>query len=143
MYFQFPDRQNQPAPTVVCCCSTLQQQAPANTAGRKNPGPEAALSPVPIKQDILIKEEESKKNYGISNNTTNNYNSSTIVNTHSRTIKKNASSGTLDTYGESSTAIKLERERLRKLKEKQELNVKLQIDYECMREENRRKNMDG
>ena len=85
-------------------------------------------------REFLIKEEESKKNYGISNNTTNNYNSSTIVNTHSRTIKKNASSGTLDTYGESSTAIKLERERLRKLKEKQELNVKLQIDYECMRE---------
>ena len=92
-------------------------------------------------REHLIKEEENK-NDGINFNTTNNYNSTTIGNTHTRTIKKNSSYGTLDTYGESSTAIKLERERLRKLKEKQELNVKLQIDYECMREENRRRNME-
>ena len=96
-------------------------------------------------REFLIKgEEESKKNNNnISNTTTNMYNSSgTIGNTHNRTFKKNSSYGTLDTYGESSTAIKLERERLRRLREKEELNVKLQIDYECMREENRRKNLE-
>ena len=41
-----------------------------------------------------------------------------------------------------STAIILEREKLQKLLEKQENNIKLQIDYECMIEENRRKNLE-
>ena len=96
-------------------------------------------------REFLIKEEESKKHNTISNTTTNinNYNiSGTLGNTHNKTFKKNSSYGNLDTYGESSTAIKLEREKLRRLKEKQELNVKLLIDYECFREENRRKNME-
>ena len=96
-------------------------------------------------REFLIKEEESKKHNTI-NNTTININNykylGKLENTHNRTYKKNSSYGNLDTYGESSTAIKLEREKLRKLKEKQELNVKLLIDYECMREENRRKNME-
>ena len=91
-------------------------------------------------REILIKEEENKNNSKSNNN--NNY-SRTIGSTHNRTLNKNSSYGALDNnYGESSTAIKLEREKLRILKEKQELNVKLQIDYECMREENRRKNME-
>ena len=108
------------------------------------------IESVKNQREFLIKEEESKKNNNnVNYNTTNtnNYNSSgtlgnTNTHTHSRTYKKNQSYGTLDTYGESSTAIKLERERLRKLKEKQELSVRLQIDYECMREENRRKNLE-
>ena len=41
-----------------------------------------------------------------------------------------------------STAIKEERERLKKLKERQEINIRLQIDYECAMEENRRKNIE-
>ena len=41
-----------------------------------------------------------------------------------------------------STAIILEREKLQKLLEKQENNIKLQIDYECKMEENRRKNLE-
>ena len=41
-----------------------------------------------------------------------------------------------------STAIKEEREKLKKLKERQEINIRLQIDYECAMEENRRKNIE-
>ena len=41
-----------------------------------------------------------------------------------------------------STAIKLEKEKLHRLLEKEENNVKLQIDYECKIEENRRKNLE-
>ena len=40
-----------------------------------------------------------------------------------------------------STAIKIGKEKLRKMKERQELNIKLQIDYECALEENRRNNI--
>ena len=40
-----------------------------------------------------------------------------------------------------STAIKIGKEKLRKIKERQELNIKLQIDYECALEENRRNNI--
>ena len=40
-----------------------------------------------------------------------------------------------------STAIKLEKEKLRKIRERQEINMKLQIDYECGLEETRRKNI--
>ena len=53
-------------------------------------------------------------------------------------IKKNISENNLNT----STAILLEREKLHKLLLKQETKVKLQIDYECMIEENRRKNIE-
>ena len=41
-----------------------------------------------------------------------------------------------------STAIRAERERLKKLKERQEINIRLQIDYECAMEETRRKNIE-
>ena len=40
-----------------------------------------------------------------------------------------------------STAIKAEKERLKKMRERQEINIKLQIDYECLLEETRRKNI--
>jgi hypothetical protein len=88
-------------------------------------------------RELLINMEEKSKN-------NNNNNSSSDINnkSHSRGFKKNTSCGAFDSYGESSTAIKLEREKLKKLKEKQENNVRLQIDYECAREENRRKNME-
>ena len=55
-------------------------------------------------------------------------------------MKKNFSAGNLDQS--ESTAIKLEKEKLHKLLEKEENNVKLQIDYECKIEENRRKNLE-
>ena len=60
-------------------------------------------------------------------------------------MKKSSSVGALespDTGGETSTAIKFEREKLKKLKERQEINIRLQIDYECAMEENRRKNIE-
>ena len=44
--------------------------------------------------------------------------------------------------GGTSTAIKYEREKLKKLKERQEINIRLQIDYECAMEENRMKNLE-
>ena len=41
-----------------------------------------------------------------------------------------------------STAIKLGKEKLKKMKERQELSIRFQIDYECAMEENRRKNIE-
>ena len=60
------------------------------------------------------------------------------------TMKKNTSALTIKPTIklQKSTAILLEREKLQKLIEKQENKVKLQIDYECMIEENRRKNLE-
>ena len=60
------------------------------------------------------------------------------------TMKKNTSALTIKPAIklQKSTAILLEREKLQKLIEKQENKVKLQIDYECMIEENRRKNLE-
>ena len=60
------------------------------------------------------------------------------------TIKKNSSALDINPSMklQQSTAIILEREKLQKLIEKQETKVKLQIDYECMIEENRRKNLE-
>ena len=60
------------------------------------------------------------------------------------TIKKNSSALDINPSMklQQSTAIILEREKLQKLIEKQENKVKLQIDYECMIEENRRKNLE-
>ena len=63
-------------------------------------------------------------------------------------LKKSSSVGMMRMTGGfkgvwgTSTAIKEERERLRKLKERQEINIRLQIDYECAMEENRRKNIE-
>ena len=47
-------------------------------------------------------------------------------------MKKTTSSINIEPKYEASTAIKLEREKLQKVLEKQEIKVKLQIDYECM-----------
>ena len=60
------------------------------------------------------------------------------------TMKKNTSASNLEPKLklQTSTAILLEREKLMKLLEKQENKVKLQIDYECMIEETRRKNLE-
>ena len=60
------------------------------------------------------------------------------------TMKKNTSASNLEPKIklQTSTAILLEREKLMKLLEKQENKVKLQIDYECMIEETRRKNLE-
>ena len=60
------------------------------------------------------------------------------------TIKKNSSALDINPSMklQQSTAIILEREKLQKLIEKQETKVKLQIDYECMIEENRRKKLE-
>ena len=60
------------------------------------------------------------------------------------TMKKNTSASNLEPKNnlQTSTAILLEREKLQKILEKQETKVRLQIDYECMIEENRRKNLE-
>ena len=51
-------------------------------------------------------------------------------------MKKSSSMGAFDIDGGgTSTAIKYEREKLKKLKERQEINIRLQIDYECAMEE--------
>ena len=57
-------------------------------------------------------------------------------------MKKNMSMENMEPKFQESTAIKLEKEKLHKLLEKQENNIKLQIDYECKMEENRRKNLE-
>ena len=71
-----------------------------------------------------------------SNNDLSHYNFSTM--------KKNTSATNINPKMnlQTSTAIILEREKLHKILEKQENNVRLQIDYECMIEENRRKNLE-
>ena len=60
------------------------------------------------------------------------------------TMKKNSSASNLEPKMnlQQSTAIRIEREKLQKLLEKQENKVRLQIDYECMIEETRRKNIE-
>ena len=60
-------------------------------------------------------------------------------------MKKSSSIGAFEPCGDeggTSTAIKYERERLKKLKERQEINIRLQIDYKCAMEEIRRKNIE-
>ena len=113
----------------------------------------------------LIEEAKKKREELIkeSNNNNNNANNQTIYNPlnnrnnfncfstqnktfyDTRNMKKSASMGafeSLDIGGGTSTAIKQEREKLKKLKERQEINIRLQIDYECAIEENRRKNIE-
>ena len=81
----------------------------------------------------------------IINNNIYNFGYSTLFN-KSDNLKKSSSALQMgNTMGNgiwgSSTAIKIGREKLRKMKERQELNIRLQIDYECALEENRRKNI--
>lgn len=107
---------------------------------------------------ILIKEAKQKReelinkkeNESSSNNNSNQistillspkYNVNLSYNiSNEKEMKKNFSDGNLPQS--QSTAIKLEKEKLHKLLEKEENNVKLQIDYECKIEENRRKNIE-
>ena len=100
------------------------------------------------REELIKKKEEESSN----NNNSNSNQISTIllspkynVNlsynfSNEKDMKKNFSAGNLDQS--ESTAIKLEKEKLHKLLEKEENNVKLQIDYECKIEENRRKNLE-
>jgi hypothetical protein len=108
------------------------------------------IEDVKKKREELLEENNSFKNstnYNSNNNRFNNFND---YSTQSKTfydkkgMKKSASSGAFEPGGGNggTTAIKLERERLKKLKERQEINIRLQIDYECAMEENRRKNIE-
>ena len=102
------------------------------------------------KREELLEENKSFKNstnYNSNNNRNNNFNDfSTLSKTFydKKGMKKSSSSGAFEPGGGSggTTAIRLERERLKKLKERQEINIRLQIDYECAMEENRRKNIE-
>ena len=107
------------------------------------------------KREELIQEnkEQNKKftendNMQNTENNTNNKNLGyTTFYTKRDTMKKSSSMGMIGVTGGfkgwgTSTAIKEERERLKKLKERQEINIRLQIDYECAMEENRRKNIE-
>ena len=93
-------------------------------------------------REDLFKEKE--KNYETSpQNTLNLSNANDIfkfTNFNFNTKNNNINKKVANTP--TSTASILEREKLQKLIEKQENNIKLQIDYECMIEENRRKNME-
>ena len=81
----------------------------------------------------------------LSNNTNMNFASSTLYNRNDNLKKSSSALQMGNTVGNggwsSSTAIKIGREKLRKMKERQELNIRLQIDYECALEENRRNNI--
>ena len=100
-----------------------------------------------IREQLIKEEEEDDTNQ---NNTINNRTSSLYLSPKNnvsksfdlKTMKKTTSSINIEPKYEASTAIKLEREKLQKVLEKQEIKVKLQIDYECMIEENRRKNLE-
>ena len=101
-------------------------------------------------REDLIREKEcetSTQNNNISSlsilSPKNNVNLSNY-NHHLTTMKKNTSASNLEPKINlpTSTAILLEREKLQKILEKQENKVKLQIDYVCMIEENRRKNLE-
>ena len=95
-------------------------------------------------REELIKEKENETNINNESSTlffSPKYNVNISYNL--RSMKKNMSAQNLDSniYNQS-TAIKLEKEKLHRLLEKEENNVKLQIDYECKIEENRRKNLE-
>ena len=97
-----------------------------------------------------------KANTNSNYNLNNNYNTknkhlgySTFYSPRANMMKKSTSTGMMEITGigtgvgwGTSTAIKEEREKLKKLKERQEINIKLQIDYECAMEEIRRKNIE-
>ena len=85
----------------------------------------------------------NKKYLELDNNL--NLASSTLYNRNDNLKKSSSALQMGNTVGNggwsSSTAIKIGREKLRKMKERQELNIRLQIDYECALEENRRNNI--
>jgi hypothetical protein len=100
------------------------------------------------KREKLIAESNNNK-YGTNYNVNNSKNIFNCYSTQNKTfydknMKKSSSVGTFEQIGDGggSTAIKNEREKLKKLKERQEINIKLIIDYECTLEENRRKNIE-
>ena len=92
---------------------------------------------------------QSKKGLELENNLSNNNNInlgySTLYNRNENLKKSSSALQMGNTIGNvgwgSSTAIRIGREKLRKMKERQELNIRLQIDYECAKEENRRNNI--
>ena len=98
-----------------------------------------------IRED-LIEERKDERNYINTDKNNSNFFSSKYNVNLSYTLtdrKKNFSVENLEPkFREQSTAIKLEKEKLHKLLEKQENNIKLQIDYECKMEENRQKNLE-
>ena len=104
------------------------------------------------KNIVHSNEEININNYNYINNVNNNVNNNDNKDEGYSTfysqnhLKKSSSTGMLNVkktnrWRGASTAIKEERERLKKLKERQEINIKLQIDYECAKEETRRKNI--
>ena len=103
------------------------------------------------KREELLEAKNNIKNR--TNYSTNNNKNNHFINAYStqnksfydRNMKKSSSIGAFEPCGDeggTSTAIKYERERLKKLKERQEINIRLQIDYECAMEEIRRKNIE-
>ncbi len=101
------------------------------------------------KREELMKEEEDPKNktkrtlYDSGFNPNESLALSKSSNYKTINAKKSSSVGSMNmtSSAEQSTAIKAEREKLKKMKERQEINIKLQIDYECTLEENRRNNL--
>ena len=97
--------------------------------------------------ELIQNSKEQKKRITVGDNFYNNnkYTGYSTFYSPRVNMKKCSSTGKMGFTGTmgwgKSTAIKEEREKLRKLKERQEINIKLQIDYECTMEETRRKNI--
>ena len=88
----------------------------------------------------------SRKNFDFDTNISNNiYELSTFYNRNDNLKKSSSAVQMGNTFNNgsysNSTAIKIGKEKLKKIKERQELNIKLHIDYECALEENRRNNI--
>ena len=94
---------------------------------------------------IKLNKNLLSKNHEIDNtNLTNNlinFGAQTLYNKIDNLKKSSSAAHMGNTMGSgfgSSTAIKMGKEKLRKMQERQELIIRLQIDYECTMEENRR-----
>ena len=100
-----------------------------------------------MRENLIKEKEEESINKNKPNSTlylSPKYNVNLSYNiTNVKDMKKNFSADNFETNIQNQfTTIKLEKEKLHRLLEKEENNVKLQIDYECKIEENRRKNLE-
>ena len=97
---------------------------------------------IKLNKNLLSKNHEID-NINLTNNLIN-FGAQTLYNKIDNLKKSSSAAHMGNTMGSgfgSSTAIKMGKEKLRKMQERQELIIRLQIDYECTMEENRRNNI--
>ena len=130
-------------------CQNLKKELQEERYNHYNSRRRKLIDDAKKKREELIEESNNNKNRTIynSHNNKNNFNAYSTQNKtfYDRNMRKSSSMGAFESGGDGgggSTAIKFEREKLKKLKERQEINIKLQIDYECAMEEIRRKNIE-